>query len=84
MLPGKFGRIDDLVVFEIKKADYCDIRNGQTVTMKKGGAGHANWGVEGDEVPDLYEYTHQEAEEATAKADKVKLVDADTFKSMRS
>ncbi|GAN06643.1 hypothetical protein MAM1_0131c06130 [Mucor ambiguus] len=59
-------------------------RNGQTATMKKGGAGHANWGIEGDEVPDLYEYTHQEAEEATAKADKVKLVDADTFKSMRS
>lgn len=53
--------------------------------MKKGGAGHANWGIEGDEVPDLYEYTHQEVEEATtAKADKVKLVDADTFKSMRS
>ncbi|KAF1799313.1 hypothetical protein V8B55DRAFT_1537376 [Mucor lusitanicus] len=60
-------------------------RNGQTPTMKKGGAGHANWGIEGDEVPDLYEYTHQEVEEATtAKADKVKLVDADTFKSMRS
>ncbi|KAL9547373.1 hypothetical protein MBANPS3_006195 [Mucor bainieri] len=59
-------------------------RNGQTVTMKKGGAGHANWGIEGDEVPDLYAYTHQEVEEATTKADKVKLVDADTFKSMRS
>ncbi|KAL7311950.1 hypothetical protein PS15m_009657 [Mucor circinelloides] len=58
-------------------------RNGQTVTMKKGGAGHANWGIEGDEVPDLYEYAHQDAEETT-KADKVKLVDADTFKSMRS
>lgn len=59
------------------------IRNGQTVTMKKGGAGHANWGIKGDEVPDLYEYAHQDAEETT-KADKVKLVDADTFKSMRS
>jgi len=51
--------------------------------MKKGGAGHANWGIEGDEVPDLYEYAHEDVEETT-KADKVKLVDADTFKSMRS
>lgn len=83
MLPGKSERMDDLV-FEIKMAHHCEIRNGQTVTMKKGGAGHANWGIEGDEVPDIYEYTHQEVEEATTKADKVKLVDADTFKSMRS
>lgn len=51
--------------------------------MKKAGAGHANWGIEGDEVPNLYEYTHQEVEE-TSKANKVKLVDEETFKSMRS
>ncbi|CEP12736.1 hypothetical protein [Parasitella parasitica] len=58
-------------------------RNGHTAAIKKAGAGRANWGIEGDEVPNLYECTHQEIEE-TIKSVKVKLVDAETFKAMRS
>ncbi|KAI8647094.1 hypothetical protein BD408DRAFT_439586 [Parasitella parasitica] len=58
-------------------------RNGQNATMKKAGAGRANWGIEGDETLDFYEYAHQEIEK-TIKPAKMKVVDSETFKSMQS
>jgi hypothetical protein len=48
------------------------------------GAGAANWGVLGDEVPDVEEYAHaNQTTDTAAKADKVNLVDSKTFETMR-
>lgn len=48
------------------------------------GAGAANWGVLGDEVPNVEEYAHTDQTfKTTTKADKVNLVDSKTFDSLR-
>jgi hypothetical protein len=58
-------------------------RNGQNTTMKKMGAGMGNWGVLGDEIPDVEEYAHT-FEIDQSKMDKVNIVDPRTFDEMRN
>lgn len=61
-------------------------RNGQHVIMKKMGAGMGNWGILGDEIPDVQEYAHDnQVSINTSKMDKVSVVvDTHTFDEMRS
>ncbi|KAI8059983.1 uncharacterized protein B0P05DRAFT_558275 [Gilbertella persicaria] len=61
-------------------------RNGQTEArygIKKMGAGTANWGVLGDEIPDAQEIAHAQ-EVHHFQYGKLNLVDSETFATMRS
>ncbi|KAG0740135.1 hypothetical protein G6F57_000686 [Rhizopus arrhizus] len=63
-------------------------RNGQTEArygLKKMGAGIANWGVLGDEIPDVQELVHAEIDSPTVNktSTKLHLVDSETFENMR-
>ncbi|KAI8355700.1 hypothetical protein BD560DRAFT_335713 [Blakeslea trispora] len=65
-------------------------RNGQTEArygIKKMGAGAANWGVLGDELPDVQAIAREEVEANTHSryyGSKLHLVDSETFESLRS
>jgi hypothetical protein len=49
------------------------------------GAGTANWGVLGDEVPDVQELARAEVETTVTKTGtKLNLVDSETFENMRT
>ncbi|KAI8079138.1 hypothetical protein BDF21DRAFT_35978 [Thamnidium elegans] len=61
-------------------------RNGQSESrfgIKKMGAGAGNWGVLGDEVPDVQEVARSEIESNTVTEVKLKLVDSQTFENLR-
>ncbi|KAG1444690.1 hypothetical protein G6F56_010192 [Rhizopus delemar] len=63
-------------------------RNGHTEArygLKKMGAGIANWGVLGDEIPDVQAFAHVEIDTPTVNkaSTKLHLVDTETFKNMR-
>lgn len=47
------------------------------------GAGAGNWGVLGDEVPDVQEVARSEVEPNTVTEVKLKLVDSQTFENLR-
>lgn len=47
------------------------------------GAGAGNWGVLGDEVPDVQEVARTETEVNSTTENKLKLVDSQTFESLR-
>lgn len=65
-------------------------RNGQTESrfgVKKMGAGAANWGVLGDELPDVQEIARAEVEvgyQPQQHGTKLHLVDSETFEYLRS
>ncbi|KAI9271972.1 hypothetical protein BY458DRAFT_555521 [Sporodiniella umbellata] len=63
-------------------------RNGHTEArygLKKMGAGVANWGVLGDEIPDVQEFAHSEVDSyhLSKASAKLSVVDKTTFKNMR-
>lgn len=66
-------------------------RNGQTELrygVKKMGAGAGNWGILGDELPDVQEIARAEIEATSSVhaqyGTKLNLVDSETFEYMRS
>ncbi|KAI8368847.1 hypothetical protein EDC96DRAFT_440993 [Choanephora cucurbitarum] len=63
-------------------------RNGQTEArygIKKMGAGVANWGVLGDELPDAQAIAREEVDtHSRYYGSKLNLVDSETFESLRS
>ncbi|KAI9476093.1 MAG: hypothetical protein EXX96DRAFT_540647 [Benjaminiella poitrasii] len=68
-------------------------RNGQTELrygIKKMGAGAANWGILGDELPDVQDIVRAEIESSSFPqhrnhtSTKLNLVDSETFEHMRS
>ncbi|CEG84396.1 hypothetical protein RMATCC62417_18205 [Rhizopus microsporus] len=63
-------------------------RNGLTEArygLKKMGAGAANWGVLGDEIPDVQEIARSDLDlpMSNRTSTKLHLVDSDTFNNMR-
>ncbi|KAI8973013.1 hypothetical protein BDB01DRAFT_808370 [Pilobolus umbonatus] len=60
-------------------------RNGQTETrsMKKMGAGVANWGVLGDEVMNVHEMARTIDGVTRNNSSKLSVVDSETFEHMR-